>query len=160
MTERYCHKCFMVKPASEFGVRKTPRKTLPCKKCDAITRAQYVSVHRNQINAYRRQRTKDDPDFNRHYNLRALYGIGLNEWNKMFSDQGSKCAICETKTPNGKGWCTDHDHITGKIRGVLCHFCNSLIGYAKDNPEILRSAISYLEFHNPKQSEKTVFNLV
>ncbi|MBA3357418.1 MAG: hypothetical protein H0U18_16060 [Pyrinomonadaceae bacterium] len=39
----------------------------------------------------------------------------------------------------------DHDHKTWAIRGLLCCRCNSVIGYAKDNPETLRNAISYLE---------------
>jgi hypothetical protein len=42
-------------------------------------------------------------------------------------------------------WNIDHDHQTGKVRGLLCGFCNSLLGYAKDDPATLESAIRYLE---------------
>jgi hypothetical protein len=65
-----------------------------------------------------------------------------------------KCEICETETsPNKGGFHIDHDHSCcpnkkscGKcVRGLLCQKCNSVIGFANDDPEILKAAISYLE---------------
>jgi hypothetical protein len=71
------------------------------------------------------------------------------------------CPICNKTEAEvaGKGgkkagaWCCDHDHTTNEFRGWLCHQCNRLLGGAKDNVEILKAAISYLENHGTKKEE-------
>ena len=78
--------------------------------------------------------------------LKWKYGITTKERDEMFVKQGSKCKICGILAPRGKRpWHIDHDHSTGKVRGILCHCCNLMLGGAKDNIETLRSAISYLK---------------
>ncbi len=62
------------------------------------------------------------------------------------------CAICRRPEPGGKGWVVDHDHscCPGEVscikcrRGVLCQWCNNVLGYAFDNPKILEEATAYL----------------
>jgi hypothetical protein len=55
------------------------------------------------------------------------------------------CEICGTDKPaREKSWSVDHCHTTGRIRGVLCHCCNTLLGMAKDNPRTLLAAVEYL----------------
>jgi Recombination endonuclease VII len=55
------------------------------------------------------------------------------------------CEICNTKTPGGNGgWLADHNHKTKKFRGILCNKCNSILGFSKDQTEILHNAILYL----------------
>ncbi len=55
-------------------------------------------------------------------------------------------ATCHPELPHfSKGLCVDHDHKTGEIRGLLCDSCNNGLGRFKDNPEILASALSYLQ---------------
>lgn len=71
------------------------------------------------------------------------YGISLEEWNLMLSAQGMRCAICRTDDP-GRYWHTDHCHTTKKVRGILCGGCNAMLGYAKDDPAILKAGIAYL----------------
>lgn len=81
-----------------------------------------------------------------HYMRQYLYGITKDEYEAMLAGQDGRCAICRTTEPKGKGgWHVDHCHDSGKIRGLLCHFCNFVLGNAKDNPEILRAAADYLE---------------
>jgi hypothetical protein len=63
----------------------------------------------------------------------------------MLMCQNCGCAICSEKAPEHKSLCVDHNHKTGKIRGLLCGNCNLMIGLVKDNPTILRHAITYLE---------------
>lgn len=73
------------------------------------------------------------------------YGISPERYAEMLAEQGDRCAICGTDTPAGKGgWHTDHDHATNRVRGLLCHHCNLLLGHAKDDPAILRAAVDYL----------------
>ena len=67
------------------------------------------------------------------------YGVTPQQWAVM---KLTGCEICGIK--EGK-LCIDHDHVTGVIRGVLCHSCNSSIGHFRDNPELLRKAAIYLE---------------
>lgn len=61
----------------------------------------------------------------------------------MLEEQGGVCAICGTG--NGQKMLhVDHDHGTGRVRGLLCHQCNRVLGLAHDNPELMRKAIEYL----------------
>lgn len=103
-----------------------------------------------------RKRKQRASKLDRDRQLRARYNISLEDWEALFDSQDRLCAICETDTPNGRGWCTDHDHACcpgakscGKcIRGILCMSCNSMLGYSYDNPEILRRGIQYLKENN------------
>jgi hypothetical protein len=74
------------------------------------------------------------------------YGLTEDAYTTMFLGQGCKCAICGTDTPgNSRDWHVDHDHISGKVRGILCHHCNLMLGNAKDNMDTLYKGILYLE---------------
>lgn len=77
--------------------------------------------------------------------LQKTYGITLGQYNKMLADQSGVCAICNGICQAKKCLSVDHDHITGVIRGLLCHACNVGLGKFKDNPIILREAALYLE---------------
>lgn len=80
-------------------------------------------------------------------NLKHNFGITAEEYNQMLIGQKGECKICHSKTPNSKqyqNFNVDHDHETGKIRGLLCTSCNRMLGFAHDNIEILNSAIQYL----------------
>lgn len=70
--------------------------------------------------------------------------ISKDEHDKMFADQGGCCAIC-FDPPNEHCLGVDHNHVTGKVRGLLCRTCNAGLGMFKDNRDLLESAIAYLE---------------
>ena len=82
----------------------------------------------------------------KHSEIKYKYGLTLKEYNLKLIDQGNCCAICGTDVPGGghKNLYVDHNHNTGKVRGLLCRNCNLMIGYAKDNNDILEAAIKYL----------------
>ena len=84
---------------------------------------------------------------NRIGRIKRTYGISIGEYNDIFKKQNKKCLICEIKLPNGFALNKhiDHDHKTGKVRGILCTKCNTILGMANDNEEILLSAVSYLK---------------
>jgi hypothetical protein len=64
----------------------------------------------------------------------------------MLAAQRGGCGICGTKTvPTIGSFHVDHDHVTGKVRGLLCHHCNVGIGSLGDSVEVLSKAISYLD---------------
>ena len=60
---------------------------------------------------------------------KSKYGISTSEWEQMFDGQGRVCAICSTDNPGGQGWHTDHDHVLGPVRGILCTNCNLKLGH-------------------------------
>ena len=75
------------------------------------------------------------------------YGITVDEYEAMLVEQDHRCKICGTKdeeSSRGKLY-VDHDHKTKKVRGLLCHGCNTGLGAFKDNAEFLKSAIQYLD---------------
>jgi len=79
--------------------------------------------------------------------LRRTYGLGPEEFEAMVETQKNKCAICKTDMGTGKGRHVDHDHLTGRVRALLCHNCNVALGGAKDDPMILRAMADYIELH-------------
>jgi hypothetical protein len=75
---------------------------------------------------------------------KRLYGITTEEYDALLLSQGNKCAICCGENLGNRDWNVDHDHNTNKVRGILCHSCNLLLGHSKDNPNVLCAAIAYL----------------
>jgi len=83
----------------------------------------------------------------RRWRLLADHGIDLNEYERMSKEQNHTCAICHIPPREGQNLDVDHDHATGKIRGLLCGPCNRMLGSARDNPMTLREGALYLERH-------------
>ena len=81
----------------------------------------------------------------RHIQWELKYGITKEEYERLLTDQNGVCAICHEPEQVWQGLSVDHDHETGKVRGLLCHKCNPLLGYARDNVNILENAINYLK---------------
>jgi len=84
---------------------------------------------------------------------RRKFGIVIEDYNAMFLAQNSRCAICKTDKPTGHGakngrFSVDHNHTTGEVRGLLCAGCNTALGGFKDDVEIMKSAIHYIQGHN------------
>lgn len=78
--------------------------------------------------------------------LRKKYGLTSAQWNEMFLAQGCRCKICGMDNPGSRyGWKTDHNHETGRVRGILCHGCNIALGGVRDNKETLLKMAAYLE---------------
>lgn len=82
------------------------------------------------------------------YGKLMRYGLTWEKHQEMLIACGNKCQLCEAEfVPRSRmrGACVDHCHITGKIRGLLCHRCNRAMGLLKDDPLLLRKAAAYLE---------------
>lgn len=75
--------------------------------------------------------------------LKYMYGISLEEYNILLIKQQNRCAICGNEQA-GKPLFVDHDHTTGKVRGLLCSTCNFAIGLLKDNPVLCETMAKYL----------------
>ena len=69
---------------------------------------------------------------NRKKNLMKNYGLTLEQYDQMFENQGGVCAICEETNISDRRLVVDHNHKTGKIRGLLCYRCNVRVGFMED----------------------------
>ena len=84
------------------------------------------------------------------------YGISEDEFDQMMINQGGKCYIC--KGDNGSiALCIDHDHLTGKVRGLLCNKCNRGLGLFSDDLVLLKRAMSYLIDGVKPAKDETVY---
>jgi len=89
----------------------------------------------------------------RRHRLTQDYGITVPEYNLMLEQQNYACALCgKTEQEAGRYLCVDHDHATGKVRGLLCLTCNLMIGHANENSELMRKGAAYLEKAGRKES--------
>ena len=85
-------------------------------------------------------------DYKRRWDLKNKYGITLEEYYEMAKDG---CDICGKTVEENKGTLiVDHDHETGKVRGVLCTVCNTGLGKLGDNVKGLTRALEYLNASN------------
>jgi hypothetical protein len=87
----------------------------------------------------------------REYDLVRRYGITQAEYDGFFVLQNGLCAICghpETHKKYTPKLSIDHNHDTGKVRALLCHRCNALIGYSGNSIKTLQCAIKYLETYS------------
>jgi hypothetical protein len=73
------------------------------------------------------------------------YKLTEEEFNNLLNNQDNYCVICNKEFKSNRNTFIDHDHVSGKVRGLLCPKCNNLLGSCGDNIEILKSAIIYLE---------------
>ncbi len=104
-----------------------------CKPCNRI----YMREYRSSIKGKENTRLIDRKKRPKH-----LYGISPEQHKQIIKEQNNKCAICYNQLNEHPS--TDHDHSTGKVRGVLCRECNIGLGMFKDSRLTLASAISYL----------------
>ena len=81
----------------------------------------------------------------RDYWLKHRYNLSLNDWLDIWKKQDGKCAVCGKAFENPSNACIDHNHITGKVRGLLCKKCNIAIGFFDENINSMERAIKYIQ---------------
>jgi fructose-1,6-bisphosphatase len=74
--------------------------------------------------------------------LKRNFGITLAEYDQMLEDQHGICAICGGVNPDGKRLAVDHDHETGKVRGLLCTSCNTRLGFLEIHRDAIRQYLA------------------
>ena len=125
-----------------------------CSRCGDAPKApnhSYCGSCRNAYqNEYRRRRYREEPEYRRKAldaQRHTRYGISEERYNELLAKQGGVCAICLLQ-PEGKDLGVDHDHATGRIRGLLCVGCNGAIGMLREDPEIIERAAHYLAIYD------------
>ena len=91
-----------------------------------------------------------DTEKNKNRIFLRKFGISLNQYKEMFDDQFGVCAVCGSGPTTKKSLSVDHNHKTGKVRGLLCGNCNTAIGLFKENLNLLISSYEYLNYHERK----------
>lgn len=123
----------------------TPRRTNDgyCVDCLNVRKEKFRNdpKNRTKIKTYQDAYNRENQLRLRTYN----YGITPEIFEKMLHDQWGICKICKQPLKEGKFTHIDHCHYTGKIRGLLCILCNTGLGKFKDDVNLLKSAIAYLE---------------
>ena len=134
-----CTKCWLSKPVDEFYIIKTSGKRHgSCKACFKI--------------ASKKSREKLGKRHCKNNNLQWWYGITIEDFDRMNDECGGQCVCGATKgRSNAEALHVDHCHVTGQVRGLLCHKCNRAIGLVED-PNVLRKLADYLELANARCS--------
>jgi hypothetical protein len=143
-----CLKCREVKPLSDF-YRDTSRKDglYPyCRECTRNNVLYYVD---------KRRVTKEGRERSRLWSWTAVlktYGLTPEKYKVLLEEQDGVCAICRNpetfKNKDGlRPLCVDHDHASGKIRGLLCHSCNVALGHFGEDLGRMEKAMEYLRRH-------------
>lgn len=138
-----CNKCGHPKPLDDFH-RNRANKDGRANRCKACHKLWYDAT--DQVGKSK-QWHDANPKSRRNAHLKYQFGISQADYESMLLAQNGVCAICEAPEPGGGAACfhVDHDHETGRIRKLLCNRCNLGIGYFRDNPNLLRTAATYLE---------------
>jgi len=96
--------------------------------------------------AYMREYMKrpEAKEAQRHRKRKQLYGLSPEQFEALVALQQGACGIClqEMETPF-----VDHDHVSGRVRGLLCAQCNTGLGMFQDDPAIILRASLYLTAH-------------
>ncbi len=144
--KRQCNKCLKFCCIDDFSYRNSGVFSSEWKRCVTCLRAERSKA----LSKWQ----KKNPHKISGYVRKNKYGITPAEYAALLAAQLHLCAICEkpeseSTTPGRrtKSLSVDHDHDTGKIRGLICTRCNLLLGYAKNSTTILKSAIAYMEYH-------------
>lgn len=118
-----CTKCDVEKPLEEYGSAGA-RLRANCKSCvSEYNRKRYSNPILREREQFRAIKTK--------------YGLSKEQYLEMVE---GGCQMCHTDIK----LVVDHCHDTGRVRGILCHWCNIAIGHLKDNPELALRAYYYL----------------
>lgn len=136
-----CRQCGVTKTYADFSLsrRATAEQNevyrSNCKKCGSERALQWYRDNIERSAVTRRRRS-----------LRT-YGLTVEQYDALLARQGGGCGICDATDAGNdhKQIPVDHDHDTGRVRGLLCHRCNRAMGLLGDDIVLLKRAIAYLE---------------
>lgn len=127
-----------------------------CRSCKRARQVKWMAEHPEQSRArYRKYKAKQPIGYERRRKLKSEYGITPEQFDKMYERQGGRCFGCLRIVPKtggpGVSICVDHDHVTNKVRGLLCDPCNRALGSVRDDQSTLRRLMTYLQ-RDPEKS--------
>lgn len=129
---RVCIHCKLQKPIADFDTHSAGGPRNVCKECRRAACRFYDALN------------PDVKQRNGRARVLRQYGLTVAQYDQMLDSQGGVCKLCGSP-PKRNRLCVDHCHRTGNVRGLLCPFCNRMLGNWKDNPATFRRAATYLE---------------
>lgn len=175
-----CIRCHIEYPLSEYRKHPGFKNGIhsACKTCLKMEGKLYYATHKEKwVESEKRKKDRDPEGYKQRSKeaqeryranpentirlryLKARYGLTIEQYVTLEQIQEGLCAICKSpptgKVRSGKPATrlhVDHDHITGKVRGLLCFDCNVMLGKAKDSIDILTKAAQYLHSFVPLKS--------
>lgn len=162
MSRKTCTRCGEFKPLSEYhnSINTKDGHYAMCKTCVNAKNAAWRSNNRGKVAAckkryymrnweairkhrkeYMATRKVEASEYRRRWNLAKRYGITMEQYADMWERQGEACGLCGRSS---KRMVVDHDHNTGKVRGILCVRCNVCLGGLGDNLDGAIRAVRYL----------------
>jgi len=149
---KFCNGCQEWRSRGDFNTDSgsPDGKSYRCRPCRKKYRRQKEVKARTS--AYNKKYAADNPELmkqkDRKNMLKRFWNMTSEQYNEMLKAQNGTCALCDrTESSPNKSLCIDHDHITGKIRGLLCDNHNRAMGLFKDSIEDLEKAVEYLKKH-------------
>lgn len=158
--EKFCSKCSSCKPTALFYKNKSTADGFRswCVECTLRQNRIYAESKRDVKNKSERERyisnkPKRLEQTKEYYllkgkdkTLQKMYGISLNDYYEMLESQGGGCAICGRHYSNKRSsfLSVDHNHKSGRVRGLLCSRCNKALGLLNEDFTLLVNAIQYI----------------
>lgn len=161
---KICPVCKITKSLKEFGKLKKAKSGINyvCRKCVTSRLKEYRKRYRVRSNRNQRlwreknkerwkviKRREYQKNKQRYKNthLKTLYNISILEYEDLLKKQNYACKICKlNESTLSRKLAVDHNHKTGKIRGLLCSNCNSAIGKLQDDSTLIQTAAKYVQF--------------
>lgn len=150
MQYKVCTKCKQKLPMAAYAKKSATKDGLQtmCRRCVSLYHKEYRRTKQGRVKIRQQQRryyqSKQGRESNRRTRIKYVYGLTLEQHEQIYVNQNGCCKLCGDSVAYNKIY-TDHDHETGKIRGFLCHRCNTGIGFLGDTAESLQKAVEYLK---------------
>lgn len=135
---KICSKCEFLQEYTNFYPDKRNKTGYCswCKNCWKVWRL----TRKEKFNAYRKQYRKQHPEKWLESSIKSKYGLSYSDYKEFLIDQMGHCALC----PESKKLQVDHDHQTGKVRGLLCINCNRDLAVIEKHYNKLNKFLNYL----------------
>ncbi len=138
MDYKQCGLCKETKPIHEFTGKTRYRTKDGTEKC---TTSPYC---KKCLKLFRDDWKQRNP----HYWIKQTYNLSEDEAYYWYKKSMGTCEICGYRWIEGdEHLCVDHNHTTGKVRGILCKHCNYVLGHSRESQELLEKTIEYIKIH-------------
>lgn len=152
-----CSKCLRDLPTDRFYPDRRMRGGIDswCNECHGKSTSAWRARNRERVRQVTKRWRDANPDkardMSRRTYLKATYGMSAAQYDAMVAGQGGVCSAC-LLPPSGRGpkgrpprLHIDHDHVTGRVRGLLCGKCNQALGLLRDSGAVAARLAAYVE---------------
>lgn len=153
-----CTRCGESKQEVEYYLRNDGRRRSLCKLCYSVHNREMRVKHKDKRDAYDAERgsgwdrhpegrekyAQNDEQRFKSY-IKRQYDLEWSDYLELAEKQAGLCAICGKPDENRPRLSIDHDHYSGRVRGLLCFPCNTGIGKLQDNYDLVQAAADYLK---------------